>query len=98
MLESQLASCTVSGKPAQTSAPAGGRPGQALYLGTWGPGGTYVHQHGSRGRLSLAGDGTATFQGGALSGYAYPGRCYWRNRGAYDAWGEYVVRRVRVCR
>ncbi len=30
--------------------------------------GTYVHQHGSRGRLTRGADGTATFQGGALSG------------------------------
>jgi hypothetical protein len=28
---------------------------------------------------------------------AYAPACYWTRQGAYDAWGNYVVRRVQVC-
>ncbi len=35
---------------------------------------------------------------GYYGGYGYFPRCYWRNQGFYNWFGQYEVRRVKVCR
>jgi hypothetical protein len=67
----------------------------------------YGYRRGYRGGAVAAGVATGLALGalGAAAaspyyygGYpAYDGGCYWTRQGGYDAWGNYIVRRVQVC-